>query len=268
MDDEAKQIVHKLHTVLRPYLLRRMKADVEKQMPAKYEHVVTCRLSKRQRYLYDGFMSRAQTKETLASGNYLSIINCLMQLRKVCNHPDLFETRQISTSFAMPTSVSIDYEVKNKLIRRRLLYQHPFDKLDLDFLNLAPVSREDLSTRLVQDSSRIMAFGPLKTLRERQYKRTNWQMGFDGSSVRSILDSMDNAARKKRMNELESALYFESNRHGRRPVWGKSLIQFLTIESHYNGVSTRDSRRISKLDQLANQSSILASMINSIQDRS
>ena len=70
------------------------------------------------------------------------------------------------------------------------------------------------------------------------------------------------------MNELESALYFESNRHGRRPVWGKSLIQFLTIESHYNGVSTRDSRRISKLDQLANQSSILASMINSIQDRS
>ncbi|KAI7974002.1 hypothetical protein EIK77_001644 [Talaromyces pinophilus] len=268
MDDEAKQIVHKLHTVLRPYLLRRLKADVEKQMPAKYEHVVTCRLSKRQRYLYDGFMSRAQTKETLASGNYLSIINCLMQLRKVCNHPDLFETRQISTSFAMPTSVSVDYEVKNKLIRRRLLYQHPFDKLDLDFLNLAPVSREDLSTRLVQDSSRIMAFGPLKTLRERQYKRTNWQMGFDGSSVRSILDSMDNAARKKRMNELESALYFESNRHGRRPVWGKSLIQFLTIESHYNGVSTRDSRRLSKLDQLANQSSVLASMINSIQDRS
>lgn len=268
MDEEAKQIVHKLHTVLRPYLLRRMKADVEKQMPAKYEHVVTCRLSKRQRYLYDGFMSRAQTKETLASGNYLSIINCLMQLRKVCNHPDLFETRQISTSFAMPTSVSVDYEVKNKLIRRRLLYQHPFDILDLDFLNLAPVSREDLSTRIVQDSSRIMAFGPLKTLRERQYKRTNWQMGFDGSSVRSILDSMDNAARKKRMNELESALYFESNRHGRRPVWGKSLIQFLTIESHYNGVSTRDSRRISKLDQLANQSSVLASMINSIQDRS
>ncbi|QGA21876.1 hypothetical protein EYB26_009587 [Talaromyces marneffei] len=268
MDEEAKQIVHKLHTVLRPYLLRRLKADVEKQMPAKYEHVVTCRLSKRQRYLYDGFMSRAQTKETLASGNYLSIINCLMQLRKVCNHPDLFETRQISTSFAMPTSVSVDYEVKNKLIRRRLLYQHPFDNLDLDFLNLAPVSREDLSTRLVQDSSRIMAFGPLKTLRERQYKRTNWQMGFDGSSVRSILDSMDNAARKKRMNELESALYFESNRHGRRPVWGKSLIQFLTIENHYNGVSTRDSRRISKLDQLANQSSVLASMINSIQDRS
>ncbi|CRG91522.1 hypothetical protein PISL3812_08571 [Talaromyces islandicus] len=267
MDDEAKQIVTKLHTVLRPYLLRRLKADVEKQMPAKYEHVIYCRLSKRQRYLYDGFMSRAQTKETLASGNYLSIINCLMQLRKVCNHPDLFETRQISTSFVMSTSLATEYETKANLVRRRLLFQHPFDNLDLEFLNLAPVFREDLSKRLVQDTSRIMAFEPLKTLRERQYLRTNWQMGFDGSSVRSTLESMENIARKKRMNELESTLYFESNRHGRRPVWGKNLIDFLTIEKPYNGFSTRGSLRVSKLEQLANQSSVLASMINSIEDR-
>lgn len=267
MDDEAKQIVTKLHTVLRPYLLRRLKADVEKQMPAKYEHVIYCRLSKRQRYLYDGFMSRAQTKETLASGNYLSIINCLMQLRKVCNHPDLFETRQISTSFVMSTSLATDYENKDHLVRRRLLYKHPFDNLDLDFLNLAPVFREDLSKRLVQDTSRIMAFEPLKALRERQYLRTNWQMGFDGSSVRSTLESMENIARKKRMNELESTLYFESNRHGRHPVWGKNLIDFLTIEKPYNGFSTRGSVQVSKLEQLANQSSVLASMINSIDDR-
>jgi helicase SWR1 len=267
MDDEAKQIVTKLHTVLRPYLLRRLKADVEKQMPAKYEHVISCRLSKRQRYLYDGFMSRAQTKETLASGNYLSIINCLMQLRKVCNHPDLFETRQISTSFVMSTSLATDYETKDHLVRRRLLYQHPLDNLDLDFLNLAPVFREDLSKRLVQDTSRIMAFEPLKALRERQYLRTNWQMGFDGSSVRSTLESMENIARKKRMSELESTLYFESNRHGRRPVWGKNLIDFLTIEKPYNGFSTRGSVQVSKLEQLANQSSVLSSMINSIDDR-
>ncbi|KAG0640925.1 P-loop containing nucleoside triphosphate hydrolase protein [Tuber brumale] len=106
---------HPLHRVLRPYLLRRLKADVEKQMPAKFEHIVYCRLSKRQRYLYEEFMSMAKTRETLASGNYLSIINCLMQLRKVCNHPDLFETRQIVTSFAMQKSVVADYEVKELL---------------------------------------------------------------------------------------------------------------------------------------------------------
>lgn len=267
MDEEAKQVVNKLHTVLRPYILRRLKADVEKQMPAKYEHVVYCRLSKRQRYLYDGFMSRASTKETLASGNYLSIINCLMQLRKVCNHPDLFETRPISTSFAMPKSVATEYEIKELLVRRKLLREDPLSKLDLDFLNLAPISREDMSRRQADDSTRIMAYGPFKTLRERQYKRTNWQMGFDGSSMQSTLTSMENAARKKRMEELESTLYFESKRHGRRPIYGRSLIEFLTIENPQGALSPRPSRNRSYAEWLSSRSSVLASMIKSIEER-
>ncbi|GBP97775.1 Helicase SRCAP [Eumeta japonica] len=54
-----EDIVRRLHKVLRPFL-RRLKADVERQMPRKYEHVLLCRLSKRQRYLYDDFMSRAK----------------------------------------------------------------------------------------------------------------------------------------------------------------------------------------------------------------
>ncbi|CAG5010881.1 unnamed protein product [Parnassius apollo] len=90
-------LVRRLHEVLRPFLLRRLKADVERQMPRKYEHVLMCRLAKRQRFLYDDFMARAKTKESLASGNLLSVINVLMQLRKVCNHPDLFEARAVSS---------------------------------------------------------------------------------------------------------------------------------------------------------------------------
>ncbi len=72
MDVENQERVNKLHMMLRPYLLRRMKVDVEKELPAKYEHVIYCKLSKRQRYLYDEFMSRSETKEVLASGNFLS----------------------------------------------------------------------------------------------------------------------------------------------------------------------------------------------------
>lgn len=87
--------------MLRPFLLRRLKCEVEKQMPKKYEHVVMCRLSKRQRYLYDDFMGRANTRETLATGNLLSVINVLMQLRKVCNHPNMFETRPTVSPFRM-----------------------------------------------------------------------------------------------------------------------------------------------------------------------
>lgn len=268
MDEEAKRVVTKLHTVLRPYILRRLKADVEKQMPGKYEHVVYCRLSKRQRYLYDGFMSRAQTKETLASGSYLSIINCLMQLRKVCNHPDLFETRPISTSFAMPKSAVTEYEPYEHLVRRQLLYEHPLSKLDLDFLNLAPISRDHISQRLADDSTRIMAYGPFSALRERQYNRTNWQMGFDGSSVKSTLDSLENAARMRRMEELERCLYFESKRHGRRPVYGSTLIDLLTIDTKQQALSNAPTRKRSLADQLSSQSSVLASMISSVEERS
>ncbi|XP_028331371.1 helicase SRCAP [Gouania willdenowi] len=92
-------LVKRLHKVLRPFLLRRIKADVEKQMPKKYEHVVRCRLSKRQRFLYDDFMAQASTRETLASGHFMSVINILMQLRKVCNHPNLFDPRPIQSAF-------------------------------------------------------------------------------------------------------------------------------------------------------------------------
>ncbi|PLB49570.1 hypothetical protein P170DRAFT_437148 [Aspergillus steynii IBT 23096] len=267
MDDEAKQVVTKLHTVLRPYILRRLKADVEKQMPGKYEHVVYCRLSKRQRYLYDGFMSRAQTKETLASGNYLSIINCLMQLRKVCNHPDLFETRPISTSFAMARSVATEFEIKEHLVRRRLLYEHPLNRLDLDFLNLVPISREDISRRLADDSTRLMAYGPFNILRERQYHRTNWQMEFDGSTVQTALQALENDCRKVRMAELERCLYFESKRHGRRPVYGASLLQFLTADSKQRPTSNGPLRKNSLADWLSSRSSVLASMILSVEER-
>ncbi|KAM5432957.1 swr1 complex component [Microsporum canis] len=268
MDDEAKAVVSKLHTILRPYILRRLKVDVEKQMPAKYEHVVACRLSKRQRYLYDGFMSRTQTKETLASGNYLSIINCLMQLRKVCNHPDLFETRPITTSFAMPNSVVVEFEIKDLLVRRRLLKENVLNKLDLDFLNLAPISREQNSKILVEDCARIMAYNPLNSLRQRQYNRTNWNMNFDGSTIQSTLRSMDNDARKARMRELERCLYFESKRHSQRPIYGQSLIDKLTIVTTLQPDTRHQPPRKYLLDWLSNKSLVLNSMVRSMESTS
>lgn len=102
--------------VLRPFLLRRLKADVERQLPKKYEHVVLCRLSKRQRFLYEEFMSRRSTKETLSGGNFMSVINILMQLRKVCNHPDMFDPRPIISPYQTdPISLEIASTVSKAL---------------------------------------------------------------------------------------------------------------------------------------------------------
>lgn len=126
IDEEMLATVNKLHTLLRPFILRRLKSEVETQLPGKFEHVVHCRLSKRQRFLYDEFMSRASTKEALTSGGYLGVVNTLMQLRKVCNHPDLFEVRPVRTSFAMDP-VAIDYEPTELLVRKRLLARSDSD---------------------------------------------------------------------------------------------------------------------------------------------
>ncbi|KAI6007687.1 SNF2 family N-terminal domain-containing protein [Pisolithus orientalis] len=161
LDDENLQRVSKLHTVLRPYLLRRLKRDVEKELPSKYEHLVLCPLSKRQRFLYDEFMTRAQTREALQSGVYQKIANILMQLRKVCNHPDLFEVRPVITSFAMPRSAVADYEIKELLVRRRLLHEHDEGKVNLDLFGLRFISQQDTPLIAALETRRLNATGPL-----------------------------------------------------------------------------------------------------------
>lgn len=108
---KEQERVARLHKLLRPFLLRRLKANVAKQMPKKYEHVVTCHLSKRQRELYEEFMSRSKTRETLKAGNYLSVINILMQLRKVCNHPNLFAEPEVRSPLVLGPMAALRLEV-------------------------------------------------------------------------------------------------------------------------------------------------------------
>lgn len=109
-----KTLVERLHTVIRPFILRRTKSEVESQMPKKYYHLITCELSKRQSELYEDYISRRATKDTINGGNFMSMMNILMQLRKICNHPDLFEGRSIYAPFAMD---GIDYILPSLLHR-------------------------------------------------------------------------------------------------------------------------------------------------------
>jgi E1A-binding protein p400 len=41
-------MVNRLHGIIRPFVLRRLKKDVETQLPGKFEHIVKCQLSRRQ----------------------------------------------------------------------------------------------------------------------------------------------------------------------------------------------------------------------------
>ncbi|KAF2792042.1 hypothetical protein K505DRAFT_326434 [Melanomma pulvis-pyrius CBS 109.77] len=230
LDAEAQKIVRKLHEVLRPYLLRRLKADVEKQMPGKYEHVVYCKLSRRQRQLYDGFMGRAATKEILSSGNYMSIINCLMSLRKVCNHPDLFETRAIVTSMAMPKSVAAAYEIKDFFIRKRMHEGTEAEKVNLEALNLVFARREQTSMLHARRAQQIRATRPLEDLIERQSRRLNQVSQPGASSIQSVLSAMAEREHVAVRDHLKSCLALTRSRTQFLPVYGKGLIKRLTMD--------------------------------------
>ncbi|KFG87988.1 helicase SWR1 [Metarhizium anisopliae] len=232
MDEEARAIISKLHKVLRPYLLRRLKADVEKQMPAKYEHVEFCRLSKRQRELYDGFLSRSDTKETLSSGNYLSIINCLMQLRKVCNHPDLFIDRPIMTSFRMSKSVPAEYTFTERKVRS-FLADAPMNTVNLGFLNLVPTQHEKLSSVNADRIAQLSSHRALMDLREAQKVRAQAAHTIiDPSTVGSSISYLESGARWGRFEELQHCVYLNALRRQQRPVYGKNVVDLVSINAY------------------------------------
>lgn len=268
MTQNAQSIVRKLHHALRPYLLRRLKADVEKQMPGKYEHIVYCRLSKRQRELYQGFLNRADTKAIYASGNHLSMMNCIMQLRKVCCHPDLFETRQILTSFAMPKSAVADFEIKELLVRRRLLQEEPGTTVDLGFINLLPGANEPLSALDTIQKQRLGALGILRQLYAQQWGRIKQNMHFDGFSVKSTLANMENSVKRARFESLRHASYHTMLRSQRRPLYSHGLLSSLDLGLGTHPLPPQPLRTAQLAEHSLNTALSLADMIMTLPRRS
>ncbi|VDL92227.1 unnamed protein product [Schistocephalus solidus] len=90
---KEETLVTRLHSILRPFLLRRVKADVEKKLPPKKEIKIYVGLSKMQRELYTKILMKdldlvnSSTQKT----DKVRLLNILMQLRKCCNHPYLFD---------------------------------------------------------------------------------------------------------------------------------------------------------------------------------
>ncbi|KAI0837737.1 SNF2 family domain-containing protein [Hypoxylon sp. FL0890] len=268
MDDEARAIIAKLHKVLRPYLLRRLKADVEKQMPAKYEHVEFCRLSRRQRELYDGFLARTDTREALSSGNYISVINCLMQLRKVCNHPDLFVERPIMTSFRQRRSVLANFEATENAVRNKLLAKDPMSLVSLSFLNFIPTQHEGLSKTMCERVSQLSSHRALMELREAQKARAQAAYtNLDPATVESNIVYLESAARWGRFEELQHCVYLNALRRQQQPIYGKQLTDFLTL-----GVKDRPHKPRPKIPQkimswFEEDSSVLRSMVPTLDQR-
>lgn len=93
-EESQDQVVQQLHKVLRPFLLRRVKADVEKSLLPKKEVNIFVGLTDMQRKWYKSILEKDIDAVNGAGGKKegkTRLLNIVMQLRKCCNHPYLFD---------------------------------------------------------------------------------------------------------------------------------------------------------------------------------
>ncbi|KAF5751614.1 Chromatin remodeling complex subunit isoform 1 [Tripterygium wilfordii] len=82
-----------LHMELRPHILRRIIKDVEKSLPPKIERILRVEMSPLQKQYYKWILERNfHDLNKGVRGNQVSLLNIVVELKKCCNHPFLFES--------------------------------------------------------------------------------------------------------------------------------------------------------------------------------
>ncbi|RCI07069.1 putative DNA helicase ino80, partial [Rhizopus stolonifer] len=96
--------LRRLHMILKPFMLRRIKRNVQHELGEKIEVEIYCELTARQKALYRGLKEKISISELLEKATSLgeienmdSLMNLVMQFRKVCNHPELFERADVES---------------------------------------------------------------------------------------------------------------------------------------------------------------------------
>ncbi|MAD24502.1 MAG: hypothetical protein CMO44_10070 [Verrucomicrobiales bacterium] len=88
-DVGKEEQVRKLHELLGPHMLRRLKADVLKNMPSKSECIVRTNLAPAQKKVYKNILTRNFEALNSKGGAQVSLLNIMMELKKCANHPYL-----------------------------------------------------------------------------------------------------------------------------------------------------------------------------------
>eukprot|EP00960_Hanusia_phi_P061004 764699-Hanusia_phi.AAC.2 len=117
--EKAEEVTGKLHRILRPFLLRRLKADVEKGLPPKSEVNMYIPMSNMQKKLYSSILKKDVDAINGKGGERSRLLNIVMQLRKCCNHPYLFEGQEPGPPFVEGEHL-IDNSAKLKVLDRLL----------------------------------------------------------------------------------------------------------------------------------------------------
>ncbi|XP_047310877.1 ATP-dependent DNA helicase DDM1 isoform X2 [Impatiens glandulifera] len=127
------QVVAKLHAILRPFLLRRMKSEVEKMLPRKKEIIIYANMTEHQKNFQDHLVNKTlenylSDKVEIGCGMKGRLNNLMIQLRKNCNHPDLLESA-FNGSFDYPPVEQIveqcgKFQLLERLLEKLFAHNH------------------------------------------------------------------------------------------------------------------------------------------------
>lgn len=141
----------KIATLTRPFVLRRLKEDVLKELPDKIEAVHVSELTNEQKNLYVGYMKELQeiTSESIATNNFqqnrMKILAGITRLRQLCCHPSLFienyEGRSGKLDDLMDTVQKMKANGRRMLIFSQFTSMHELfieelDKVGIDYFYL------------------------------------------------------------------------------------------------------------------------------------
>ncbi|XP_078060888.1 SWI/SNF-related matrix-associated actin-dependent regulator of chromatin subfamily A member 5-like [Mustelus asterias] len=104
-----QKLIERLHMVLRPFLLPHIKAEVEKSLPPKKEVKMYVGLSKMQREWYTRILMKdIDILNSSGKMDKMRLLNRLMQLRKCCNHPYLFDGAEPGPPYTTDTHLVVN----------------------------------------------------------------------------------------------------------------------------------------------------------------
>ncbi|CAD8047864.1 unnamed protein product [Paramecium primaurelia] len=167
-----KTTLTELNSLLKPHILRRTKADVKLQVPEMEEIIIKLCLTDKQKFLYKNVMLRNYEKlkvlDQKKGASKANLLNILMSLRLVCNHPYLFTYKREFPNEDIEEMINQSNKLKfvDRIIPRLLEMQHKmliFSQftmmLDLlqHYLQLRGYSYERLDgTTSIMDRQRII----------------------------------------------------------------------------------------------------------------
>ncbi|KAH8277069.1 hypothetical protein KR026_004774 [Drosophila bipectinata] len=162
---DEKQI-SRLHMILKPFMLRRIKKDVENELSDKIEIMVYCPLTIRQKLLYRALKQKINIEDLLhltsgssapsSSSSASNLMNLVMQFRKVCNHPELFERRDARSPFFMRCS---EYVIPRLVYEEGLLHRALPSRRHLLYNRFNIFKSEYMQRSLWEDVNVDSAFG-------------------------------------------------------------------------------------------------------------